>query len=177
MLLDISSILAQWTLNIHSFKLKNLWINLVNNQKSLHLLLSSAKRKALAQSTMFRPLFCWHRKTILQKILHSCWDASCEHNKPIKRFLIPSVVSIPKLVKRKAFQSAILTCFNGFFYTFGPIICSFNPMIHENVRMTNLSVHQIKKLVFVMLCLVVLWKRSHYSDIILRIGIQCFYAT
>ena len=97
--------------------------------------------EALAQSTIFKTIFCRCRKTSLKKILDACWDASCEHNKPIKRFLIPAVVSIPKLVKRKAFQSAILTCFNDFFYTFGPIICSFNPMIHETVRMTNLSVH------------------------------------
>ena len=97
--------------------------------------------EAISQSTMFKPIFCLQRKASFKEILDACWDASCEHNKPIKRFLIPAVVSIPKLVKRKAFQSAILTCFNDFFYTFGPIICSFNPMIHETVRMTNLSVH------------------------------------
>ena len=28
-----------------------------------------------------------------------------------------------------------------------------------------------------MLCVVVLWKRSHYSDIILKIDIQSFYTT
>ena len=33
-------------------------------------------------------------------------------------------------------------------------------MIHETVRMTNLSVHQIKKLVFVILCVLFDGKRA-----------------